>query len=364
MDVAGEAAAQHYGQPSQRSMPDAPVLRPAPSAASWRHMHASHQRQMSSSSMSSASDVGAWIQQPMQQSYGGQYSIDPSLLSQMSQMQDVQHTQHAQHVQYAQHSQHAQLQPPPLHRCTSTSSVSSQMSNPFEYGFDVPSDASISDLEGYDFGFGGSFGGNSNTLHNGTGDNMLPAQLLNMPQQGQRSLSTGAVLTVGSMSVDPNMFRPKDRATSLGGAGLAIDPNVLMQGTADDLATAKPKRKAPTASHPVESAQAGKPMTKSISNVSAASGAVTTEDEDDGVAGGRKSSHARKQKPNHIPRPRNAFILFRKHVVDAKLIPASVEIRHQNVSVIVAKMWAEASQEQKEEFNELARIEKEEHQKK
>lgn len=361
MDVAGEAAAQHYGQPFQRSMPNAPVLRPAPSAASWRHMHASHQRQMSSSSMSSASDAGSWMQQPMQQSYGGQYSIDPSLVAQMSQSQLNQHIQHAQHAQY---SQHAQLQPPPLHRRTSTSSVSSQMSNPFEYGFDMPSDASISDLEGYDFGFGGSFGGNGSILHNGAGDNMLPAQLLNMPQQGQRSFSTGAVPTVGSTSVDPNMFRPKDRATSLGGAGLAIDPNVLMQGTADDLATAKPKRKAPTASHPVESARAPRPKNRSISNVSAASGAVTSEDEDGGVAGGRKSSHARKQKPNHIPRPRNAFILFRKHVVDAKLIPASVEIRHQNVSVIVAKMWAEASQEQKEEFNELARIEKEEHQKK
>lgn len=47
--------------------------------------------------------------------------------------------------------------------------------------------------------------------------------------------------------------------------------------------------------------------------------------------------------------------------MDAKLIPASVEIRHQNVSVIVAKMWADAPLEQKERFNELAKVEKEEH---
>jgi len=48
------------------------------------------------------------------------------------------------------------------------------------------------------------------------------------------------------------------------------------------------------------------------------------------------------QRPeDHIPRPRNAFILFRKHVVDAKLIPPEVEIRHQNISVVVSKMWAE-----------------------
>lgn len=30
-------------------------------------------------------------------------------------------------------------------------------------------------------------------------------------------------------------------------------------------------------------------------------------------------------------------------MVDAKLIPASVEMRHQNVSIIVAKMWSEVS---------------------
>jgi HMG box factor len=39
-------------------------------------------------------------------------------------------------------------------------------------------------------------------------------------------------------------------------------------------------------------------------------------------------------------------------------------VRHQNVSVIVAKMWAEATAEQKAEFAELARVEKEEHMKK
>ncbi len=35
-------------------------------------------------------------------------------------------------------------------------------------------------------------------------------------------------------------------------------------------------------------------------------------------------------------------------------------MRHQNVSIITAKMWAEASPEQKAHFNELAKIEKEE----
>ena len=39
-------------------------------------------------------------------------------------------------------------------------------------------------------------------------------------------------------------------------------------------------------------------------------------------------------------------------------------MRHQNVSIITAKMWAEAPAEQKAHFNELAKIEKEEHMKK
>lgn len=50
-------------------------------------------------------------------------------------------------------------------------------------------------------------------------------------------------------------------------------------------------------------------------------------------------------------------------MVDAKLIPPSVEMRHQNVSIITAKMWGEAPAEQKKHFNEMARIEKEEHMK-
>ena len=92
----------------------------------------------------------------------------------------------------------------------------------------------------------------------------------------------------------------------------------------------------------------------------------------------KKISHARKvgaqgtlrligqsqQKPEHIPRPRNAFILFRKHVVDSKLIPSSVEMRHQNVSIITAKMWAEADAKTKAKFTELAKKEKEEHSRK
>ncbi|WWC72576.1 uncharacterized protein I206_106538 [Kwoniella pini CBS 10737] len=83
-----------------------------------------------------------------------------------------------------------------------------------------------------------------------------------------------------------------------------------------------------------------------------------------GVPLPKKKSHARKQPEGHIKRARNAFILFRKHITDSNLIPPSVEVKHQNISVVAAKMWKEAPLEVRAKFNEQARIEKEEHSKK
>ncbi|KAJ9099991.1 hypothetical protein QFC19_005808 [Naganishia cerealis] len=95
----------------------------------------------------------------------------------------------------------------------------------------------------------------------------------------------------------------------------------------------------------------------------------------------KKKSHARKQPVGHIPRPRNAFILFRKHITvitgtyrqiclegeltfgsqDNDLIPKSVEVKHQNISIVASKMWAEAPPAVKAQFTEAARKEKAEH---
>ncbi|WVQ63308.1 uncharacterized protein L199_001460 [Kwoniella botswanensis] len=80
-----------------------------------------------------------------------------------------------------------------------------------------------------------------------------------------------------------------------------------------------------------------------------------------GVPAPKKKSHARKQPEGHIKRARNAFILFRKHITDSNLIPPSVEVKHQNISVVAAKMWKEAPLEVRAKFNEQARLEKEEH---
>ncbi|KAG9090215.1 hypothetical protein FS749_000740 [Ceratobasidium sp. UAMH 11750] len=47
-----------------------------------------------------------------------------------------------------------------------------------------------------------------------------------------------------------------------------------------------------------------------------------------------KKSHSRRRPPGHIPRPRNAFILFRSHYVAAQLIPSKVENDHRHISKV------------------------------
>lgn len=55
--------------------------------------------------------------------------------------------------------------------------------------------------------------------------------------------------------------------------------------------------------------------------------------------GPKKKSHARKQPAGHIPRPRNAFILFRCLFVSQQSVPASVEKDHRNISRIAGRVW-------------------------
>ena len=74
-----------------------------------------------------------------------------------------------------------------------------------------------------------------------------------------------------------------------------------------------------------------------------------------------KKSHARKQPEGHIPRPRNAFILFRCDFVAQKKIPASVEPDHRNISRIVGRIWKAMSDEDRRPWIEEARKERETH---
>jgi len=75
-----------------------------------------------------------------------------------------------------------------------------------------------------------------------------------------------------------------------------------------------------------------------------------------------KKSHARKQPEGHIPRPRNAFILFRCDFVRQKKIPESVENDHRNISRIVGRIWREMSKDEKSPWIKMAEQEKHNHQ--
>lgn len=50
-------------------------------------------------------------------------------------------------------------------------------------------------------------------------------------------------------------------------------------------------------------------------------------------------SHARKREDGHIPRPRNAFIIFRTEFVSKGVVPPSLEAHSQNLSRIAGGVW-------------------------
>ncbi|KAG8903215.1 hypothetical protein FRB99_003595 [Tulasnella sp. 403] len=76
----------------------------------------------------------------------------------------------------------------------------------------------------------------------------------------------------------------------------------------------------------------------------------------------KKHSHARKQPANHIPRPRNAFILFRTHMVQSEKLTKDTESDHRNISKIVGAIWRSLPPDQKLVWHQRAVVEKEKHQ--
>ena len=74
-----------------------------------------------------------------------------------------------------------------------------------------------------------------------------------------------------------------------------------------------------------------------------------------------QKSHCRKKPADHIPRPRNAFIIFRSDFVAQKRVPGSIENNHQNISKIAGAVWKAMSNDDKKEWYRRAEEEKEEH---
>lgn len=78
--------------------------------------------------------------------------------------------------------------------------------------------------------------------------------------------------------------------------------------------------------------------------------------------GKKKKRHGRKMSADHIPRPRNAFILFRSHAITSGLIPHSIGVKdHKNLSQIVGGVWRGLSEPERQQWEVLAEEEKRRH---
>lgn len=74
-----------------------------------------------------------------------------------------------------------------------------------------------------------------------------------------------------------------------------------------------------------------------------------------------KKSHARRQPPGHVRRPRNAFILFRSALVYQNKVPSAIQSDHCAISRAAGNLWKSLNYEQRQPWVALAEREKENH---
>ncbi|RPD60362.1 hypothetical protein L227DRAFT_563598 [Lentinus tigrinus ALCF2SS1-6] len=77
-----------------------------------------------------------------------------------------------------------------------------------------------------------------------------------------------------------------------------------------------------------------------------------------------RSSHAKKRDASYIPRPPNAFILFRSSFIRAQRIPGEIEGNHSALSKIIGKCWKALPREEREEWEAKAIVALQEHRRK
>ncbi|KIL66052.1 hypothetical protein M378DRAFT_177991 [Amanita muscaria Koide BX008] len=75
----------------------------------------------------------------------------------------------------------------------------------------------------------------------------------------------------------------------------------------------------------------------------------------------RRSGHTKRKPEDHIPRPPNAFILFRSSFIRSHHVSAGVETDHSTLSKIIGLTWQNLPEKERQVWHEKARIAKEEH---
>lgn len=75
----------------------------------------------------------------------------------------------------------------------------------------------------------------------------------------------------------------------------------------------------------------------------------------------KKPAHSKKKPENHIPRPPNAFILFRSSFIKSQHVSTEVETNHSTLSKIIGLTWSNLPQEERQVWHAKAKAALEEH---
>ncbi|KAF8554125.1 hypothetical protein OG21DRAFT_1509270 [Imleria badia] len=76
-----------------------------------------------------------------------------------------------------------------------------------------------------------------------------------------------------------------------------------------------------------------------------------------------RASHGKKRDASYIPRPPNAFILFRSSFIRSQQVPEKVEGNHSTLSKIIGKYWKTLPREEREVWEAKALVAQAEHRK-
>jgi len=82
---------------------------------------------------------------------------------------------------------------------------------------------------------------------------------------------------------------------------------------------------------------------------------------DDSSCAPRRSAHSRKKPRNHIPRPANAFILFRSSFIKSQHVSTEVETNHSTLSKIIGLTWQNLPEDERQVWHDKAKAALEEH---
>lgn len=247
---------------------------------------------------------------------GGRISFHPTCVRPP---QNPTHRQHYDdHRQYDQPS--GQMLPPPL--------------PPAQFAFDW-SNSSGPNIDSYGF--------------------PSPASSVPSPAQHRKATATSQSSSRRSQARNapsptiPARHRPAPYPTS---ADVPVDDSVPEDQPAGGVASASPTQVSPPApaSSPAPAAAAtstSQPSPASILPIPANS---------------TRKSHSRKASANHIPRPRNAFILFRSSAVSTNMIPSALGlVDHKNISKVIGEIWRGLGAQERGVWERMAEVEKAEH---